>query len=309
MIEARGAGLHPDDDATATASWPNSPPPTRWSGGNLVWGEKTFVMAIVNATPDSFSGDGLVDCPAAAADAAERAVAAGADMVDVGAESTRPGHTPIAAEEEIARLLPVLRAVRQRVGVPISVDTSKAAVAAAALDAGATLVNDVRGLTADAALAPLVAARGVPVVVMHDLPPDGRGDLVAGVLRELSRRLDRALAAGIAWDLLIVDPGFGFGKEWRQNLELLRRLGELRVLGRPLLVGTSRKGTIGRVLGLPEDDRVEGTAATVALAIAAGADIVRVHDARGMARVARMSDAVIRGAPAEAQTWTAGTAG
>lgn len=250
-------------------------PPTTWSGGELVWGAKTYVMAIVNVTPDSFSGDGLAGQPQAAADQASQAVADGADLIDVGAESTRPGHAAISVEEELARLLPPLRAISTRVDVPISVDTSKAAVAAAALDAGASIVNDVRGLTGDPDLALLVAARGVPVIVMHDVAPDGRGDLVTSVLRELSRRLDRALAAGIPWEHLVVDPGFGFGKDWRQNLELLRRLGELRTLGRPVLAGTSRKSTIGRVLGLPERDRLEGTAATVALAIAGGADIAR----------------------------------
>ncbi len=203
----------------------------------------------------------------------------------------------------MARLLPILGAIRARVSVPISVDTSKAAVATIALDAGADLVNDVRGLTADPDLAALVAAWGVPAVVMHDVPPDGRGDLLTSVLRELSRRLDRALAAGVAWERLIVDPGFGFGKDWRQNLELLRRLRELRSLGRPILAGLSRKSTIGRVLGLPENDRIEGTAATTAIAIANGADIVRVHDAKEMARVSRMSDAVVRGAPAAPLSW------
>jgi dihydropteroate synthase len=141
---------------------------------------------------------------------------------------------------------------------------------------------------------------------MHDVPPDGRGDLVTSVVRELSRRLDRAVGAGVAWERLIVDPGFGFGKDWRQNLELLRRLGELRVLGRPILVGLSRKSTIGRVLGLAENDRLEGTLATTALAIAGGADVVRVHDVRPNVRVARMTDAVIRGAPEEPLTWPGG---
>lgn len=168
-------------------------------------------------------------------------------------------------------------------------------MAAAALAAGATLINDVRGLQADPDLAAVAARAGVPVVVMHDQVPDDRGDLLASIVGELARRLDRALAAGIAWEQLIVDPGFGFGKGPRENLELLRRLGELRVLGRPILAGTSRKGTIGRVLGLPPDERVEGTAATVALAIAGGADLVRVHDVQAMVRVARMTDAVVRG--------------
>jgi len=281
-------------------------PPTTWAGGTFAWGEHTYVMAIVNATPDSFSGDGLAGQPVAAAAVAACAAADGADLIDIGAESTRPDHVPLDAGEEIARLLPVLRAVRAAVDIPISVDTSKAVVAAAALAAGASLVNDVRGLTADPDFAALVAAHAVPAIVMHDLPPDGRGDLVTGVVRELSRRLDRALAAGIAWERLIVDPGFGFGKDWRQNVELLRRLGELRVLGRPILAGTSRKGMIGRILGLPEHDRVEGTAATVALAVANGADLVRVHDVRIQARVARMADAIVRGAPFAARTWPGG---
>ena len=278
-------------------------PPTRWAGRELRWGERTFVMAIVNVTPDSFSGDGLLGDPAVAAGYAAQAQADGADLLDVGAESTRPGHDPVPDDVQLARLLPALQAIRPRVSLPISVDTSSAAVAAAALDAGADFVNDIRGLTRDEGLAPLAAARGVPCVVMHDVPPDPGVDLVASVLRELSRRLDRAVAGGVAWERLIVDPGYGFGKDWRQNLELLRRQGELRLLGRPILAGTSRKSTIGRVLGLPVDERLEGAAATVALAIAGGADIVRVHDVRAMARVARMSDAVVRRPPDEERGW------
>jgi len=277
--------------------------PTAWDRWQLDWGAKTFVMAIINATPDSFSGDGLAgDCDAAVAYAvaAERA---GADIIDIGAESTRPGHTPVPAEVELARLLPVLTAVRQHVSLPISVDTSKAVVAEAALKAGANLVNDVRGFTRDPELASVVASFGVPAVLMHDVPPEPGVDLVASIVRELSRRLDRAVAAGIAWDKLIVDPGFGFGKNWRQNLELLNRLGELRVLGRPVLVGFSRKSTIGRVLGVPEQDRLEGTLATTALAIARGADIVRVHDVLPNVRAAAMADAVIRGAPDQPKSW------
>ena len=285
------------------ASDPAPLPPTRWAGRELRWGERTFVMAIVNVTPDSFSGDGLLGDPAVAAGYAAQAQADGADLLDVGAESTRPGHDPVPDDVQLARLLPALQAIRPRVSLPISVDTSSAAVAAAALDAGADFVNDIRGLTRDEGLAPLAAARGVPCVVMHDVPPDPGIDLVASVLRELSRRLDRAVAAGVAWEHLIVDPGYGFGKDWRQNLELLRRQGELRLLGRPILAGTSRKSTIGRVLGLPVDQRLEGSAATVALAIAGGADIVRVHDVRAMARVARMADAVVRRPPDEERGW------
>ena len=277
--------------------------PTRWGAHELAWGSKTFVMAILNATPDSFSGDGLLGNAQDAGELAAAAVANGADLIDIGAESTRPGHERVDAGSEIERLLPMLRSVVSRVSVPVSVDTSKAVVAAAALDAGASIINDVRGLRADPELAQVAAARGVPVVIMHDIVPDQYGDLVTSVVRELSRRLDQALAAGILWDMLVVDPGFGFGKDWRQNLELLRRLNELTVLGRPILAGTSRKSTIGRVLGLPEHDRIEGTAATVALAISGGADIVRIHDSREMSRVARMSDAVVRGALAQERTW------
>jgi dihydropteroate synthase len=275
-------------------------------GTPFVWGAKTYVMAIVNATPDSFSGDGIGDDVEAAVRYAVDAEAEGADIIDIGAESTRPRHNPVDQAEELRRLLPIIRAVAAKVAAPISVDTSKAAVAEAALDAGAGIVNDVRGFTRDPELAQVVARRGVPAVLMHDVPPDGRGDLVTSIVRELSRRLDRAVAAGIAWEKLIVDPGFGFGKDWRQNLVLLRRLGELRVLGRPILVGFSRKSTIGRVLGLPESDRLEGTLATTALAIAGGADVVRVHDVRANVRVARMTDAVVLGAPAEAKSWPGG---
>lgn len=279
------------------------PPPTRWHSYDLRWGVQTYVMAIINVTPDSFSEDGVAGDLEQAVTLATAAVRDGADLIDIGAESTRPGHHPITAQEEMDRLLPVLQAVRKTVTLPISVDTSKAAVAGAALSAGANLINDVRGLRGDPDMAAVVARHGVPVVIMHDLSPDRHEDLVTSVLRELSLRLDLAIASGIPDELLIADPGFGFGKDWRQNLELLRRLGELRVLGRPILSGTSRKGTIGRVLGVAAQDRLEGTAATVALSIAAGADIVRVHDVLAMARVARMTDAVIRGGPSGARTW------
>ncbi len=277
-----------------------------WNGHSLQWGEQTHVMAIINVTPDSFSGDGVAGNVAAAVRAAHEAEAAGAAFLDLGAESTRPGHAGISAEEELERLLPVLTAVRAETRSIISVDTNKAAVAAAALTAGADMVNDIRGFTADPEMAAVVAKAGAPAVIMHDVPPEPGQDLLTSILRELSRRLDRAVAAGVRLDRLIVDPGFGFGKDWRQNLELLRRVSELRVLGQPILVGTSRKSTIGRVLGLAENDRVEGTAATVTLAIAGGADIVRVHDVQAMARVARMTDAVVRRIPDAPLNWRGG---
>lgn len=276
-------------------------PPTRCRGQEIAWGRQTYVMAILNLTPDSFSGDGWLGREEEAIAWAVEAESDGAHMIDVGGESTRPGHQPISTPDELARVVGVIQTLAPKVSIPISIDTSKARVADAAISAGATIVNDVRGLTEDPELGGVVAKAGVPIVVMHDVPPDDRGDLVTSIVRELSRRLDRAVAAGIAWEQIIVDPGFGFGKDWRQNLVLLRRLGELRVLGRPILSGTSRKRTIGHVLGLPPEERLEGTAATVALSIAGGADIVRVHDVRSMSRVARMTDVIVRGVEDAAQ--------
>jgi dihydropteroate synthase len=253
-------------------------------------------MGIINVTPDSFSGDGLVDRLEEVVERARAMVEAGADILDVGGESTRPGHTPVPAEEELRRVIPAIRAIRAALpDIPISIDTSKAVVAEAALAAGATMINDVRGLTGDPAMASLAAQAEVPVVIMHDLEIRRPEELIPRLVRELAQRIDRALAAGVKWERIIIDPGFGFGKEPELNLLLLRRLRDVTVLGRPLLVGTSRKRTIGYVLGTPPEDRLEGTAATVALAIANGADIVRVHDVAAMVRVVRMSDAVVRG--------------
>lgn len=280
--------------------------PTRWGEHELRWGAETHVMAVLNVTPDSFSGDGLAGHVDLAIAAGVQAAELGAKILDLGAESTRPGHTPVPAAQQIERLMPVLEAIRPRTSSLISVDTSKSAVAAAAIHAGANLVNDIRGFTDDPELADVVAEAGVPVVLMHDVKPETGVDMVTSMVRELSRRLDFAVSRGVPWEHLIIDPGFGFGKDWRQNLELLRRLGEFRALGRPILVGLSRKSVIGRVLGLPEQQRLEGTTAVVSLAIAGGADIVRVHDVAAMTRVARMADAVVRGAPAEGQTWTDG---
>ncbi|MFL5760231.1 MAG: dihydropteroate synthase [Thermomicrobiales bacterium] len=277
-------------------------PPMVWPGYAIPWGLETHLMGIVNATPDSFSGDGVAGDVAKAVELAKEG-AKHATFVDIGGESTRPGHEPLDTAAELDRVLPILSAVRATVRLPISVDTSKARVAEAVIASGANMINDVRGFTADPEIAVVVAEAHVPAVLMHDVPPDRYGDLVTSVLRELSRRLDRAIGAGIAWERLIVDPGFGFGKDWRQNLEILRRLGEFRVLGRPILVGLSRKSTIGRVLGLPASDRLEGTLATTVLAIANGADIIRVHDVWANARVVLMADAVARGAPAEAKSW------
>jgi dihydropteroate synthase len=285
----------------------------------LAWGTQTYLMGIVNVTPDSFSGDGLAAAPeadwvAAAVAQAETQVAAGAQLIDVGGESTRPGSQPVPVDEELARVIPVVRALAEAVDVPISVDTYKAEVARQALAAGATLVNDVWGLRLDPAMAGVVGASGAAVIVMHNRsrPKDavqaaqlgGRyvgveyEDLLVDIARELGESIALARAAGISDERIIVDPGIGFGKTVEQNLELMYRLDELLALGLPLLVGPSRKSFVGYTLNLSPAQRLEGTAAAVALAIERGADIVRVHDVEAMHRVARLTDAIVRGRPA-----------
>lgn len=267
---------------------------THCGGQEFRWGARTYVMSIVNVTPDSFSGDGLGDDVAAAVAQARRAVEDGADIVDVGGESTRPGHTPVAAAEELARVLPVVQQLARAVSVPISIDTFKPEVARQALAAGAHLINDVWGVRPVPDMVRVAAEHGVPIVLMHNQMHTNYGDVVADVIAALRGAIERALAAGVRWENIIVDPGIGFGKTWEHNLELQHRLHELGVLGRPVLLGTSRKSTIGQVLSLPAHERVEGTAATVAIGIARGTDIVRVHDTRYMVRVCRMSDAIVR---------------
>ncbi len=265
----------------------------------IPWGARTYVMGIINVTPDSFSGDGLGDAsPDQAVARALGMVGEGADLLDIGGESTRPGHERVPDAEEVARVVPVITAIRRALpGIPLSIDTRKRTVAVAALDAGGDMLNDVTGVSGDASLALLAAERGLPYVLMHDraLPPALAGTVAQVVVTDLAAAIDRAVALGCPVDSIVVDPGIGFGKTAAQNLELLRDLGQLRTLGRPLLLGASRKSTIGLVLDLPASDRLEGTLATTALGIASGADIVRVHDVRANARVARMSDAIVRG--------------
>jgi len=272
------------------------------AGQHITFGQRTLVMGIVNVTPDSFSGDGTAGDVARAVAQGRAMVADGADWLDVGGESTRPGARPISRQEEIDRVCPVLAALAAEVDAPLSVDTRWAEVARAALAAGAHLVNDVSGLTNDPDLADVVARAGVPLVLQHMRgTPDTMqslahyDDVVAEVVAALGQCLDDAAAAGIDRDQCLVDPGIGFAKLTAHNLELLRRLGELRGLGTPILIGVSRKRFIGEVLGAEVDDRLEGTAAAVALSVAGGADVVRVHDVKAMARVARMADAIVRG--------------
>lgn len=267
----------------------------------LEWGRRTYIMGVLNVTPDSFSGDGVMGAKAAC-DRARDLLAQGADLLDVGGESTRPGAQPVPLDEELRRVIPVVTALANEHGVPISVDTKKAEVARQALQAGAAMINDVSALRADPEMAPAIAAARVPVVLMHGYgsgqttAQDRSGaDIVRDVLAFLRARIETAAEAGIDREHILIDPGFGFGKQVQENLAILRRLREFRILGRPIVIGTSRKGTIGQVLGgLPVSDRVEGTAATVAVAIMNGADIARVHDVRVMARVARMTDAIVR---------------
>lgn len=269
---------------------------TRIKGIEFRWGERTYVMGVLNVTPDSFSGDGLGGDIEAAVRQARRLVEEGADILDIGGESTRPDASQLSTGEELKRVIPVVEKLAV-FPVPLSIDTYKAEVARQALDAGADIINDIWGLKKDPALAKLAAEKGAPVIITSNQRDSGDRrprDIVPVVLADLERGASLALEAGVAQENIIIDPGFGFGKMLEQNLELLRRLDELKSLGYPILVGTSRKSMIGMVLGLPPDQRLEGTAATVAIGIARGADIVRVHDVLYMARVCKMSDAIIR---------------
>jgi dihydropteroate synthase len=306
----------------------------------LDWGRRTYVMGILNITPDSFSGDGVMQPDAAqtpqsqaggggdrtashlhegrhvaaAVDRARSFVTAGADILDVGGESTRPGSLPLDAETERQRVIPVIRALASELpGTLISVDTYKAAVAREALEAGATIVNDVWGLRADPELRRVVASARCPVILMHNRSNPASvevreqlggayigaeyQDLLEDVKRELMESVGLARDAGIRDASIILDPGIGFGKKVEHNLELINRLDEVRALGFPVLLGSSRKSFIGYTLDLPAEQRLEGTAATVAIGIARGADIVRVHDVETMVRVAKMTDALVRGRP------------
>lgn len=265
------------------------------SGETLAWGVRTYVIGIINLTPDSFSGDGLGGDVDGAVDLALRFQDEGADILDIGAESTRPGHKQVSLDEELARLMPALEAVAKRVDLPISVDTYKAAVARRAVDAGAVIINDISGLKAEPELAEVAAETCAGLVLMHSQKGTKYRDLVPDLVSSLKDSVRIALEAGVPRDNIIVDPGIGFGKTPDQNLVVLARLDELKELDCPMLVGTSRKSTLGLLLDLPAEERVEATAATVSLAIAGGADLVRVHDVKEMVRVCRVTDAVVRG--------------
>jgi len=262
-------------------------------------------MGIINLSPNSFSGDGIAGIEAVAAQA-QRFVSEGADILDVGGESTRPGAPPISIDEEIKRVVPAIEMLASLVSIPISIDSYKSEVAHRALDAGAAMINDQWGLKRDPGLAELVAERNVPIILMSNQRDKARydteirrdvasySDVIAEVILSLRHSMGLALRLGVPRENIIVDPGIGFGKSWQQELEIIRRLNELKRLGRPVLVGPSRKSFIGLVLDLPVNERIEGTAAAIAISIAKGADIVRVHDVREMVKVCRMSDAIVR---------------
>ncbi|HML39102.1 MAG TPA: dihydropteroate synthase [Bellilinea sp.] len=280
----------------------------------LNFGQRAYVMGIINVTPDSFSGDGLLkeyDVTCLALSQARRFLAAGADILDIGGESTRPGAETVSAQEEIERVVPVIQTLKEaQLDAIISVDTYKAEVAAAALAAGADWINDVWGLMADADLGRVAAASQAPLILMHNRskPTDVRlqeklggryenvvyQDLIADIRKDLSVSVELALAAGVLPENIIIDPGIGFGKTVPQNLEIIRRLDEIKTMGYPLLLGPSRKSFIGYTLNLPPDQRVEGTIAACVMGIERGADILRVHDVEAVVRAVRMADAILR---------------
>ena len=278
---------------------------TKCGNTEFRWGERTYVMGIINLSPDSFSGDGITDLEAAVVQA-RRFVSEGADMLDIGGESTRPGSSPVSIDDEIKRVVPVIERLVSEVPIPLSIDTYKSEVAYQALEAGAAMLNDQWGLKRDQRLAELAAKRGIPLILMSNQRDKGGydvgvrrdtayyADVMTEVISSLRKSLELALRIGMPRENIILDTGIGFGKTWRQDLEIIRRLEELKELGRPILIGPSRKSFIKMVLDLPVDERLEGTAAAVAIGIAKGADIVRVHDVQQMVRACRMSDAIVR---------------
>jgi dihydropteroate synthase len=271
-----------------------------WSDFCLDFSKKTYIMGILNITPDSFSDGGLYLDKDKAVEQASRLVEDGADIIDIGGESSRPGSEPVSVEEEISRAIPVIEAVSKKVKVPISIDTYKAGVARRALDAGASMVNDISGLRFDPDMPKVAAEYKVPVVIMHikGKPKDMQQNpvyeaLIPQVMDYLKTSISLAVKSGIPEEMIILDPGIGFGKTFEHNLEIIKNLRGFSMLGRPLAIGVSRKAFIGRILGdAPPSERLEGTAAAVAISIFNGANIVRVHDVKEMAKVAKVADAI-----------------
>ncbi|MDY6834502.1 MAG: dihydropteroate synthase [Chloroflexota bacterium] len=261
-------------------------------------------MGIINVSPDSFSSDGTHTVEEAVT-LAERFEEYGADILDIGGESTRPGASPISTDEEITRVVPAIEQIARKTALPLSVDTYKPEVALAAISAGAHIINDIWGLKHSFKLADVATSENTPIILTSNQRNDEGAhisDAIVSVFLDLGSSIELAIEHGIPWENIIIDPGIGFGKTTEQNLSILRHLERLKPLGRPILVGTSRKSMIGHVLNLPPEERIEGTAATVAISIANGADIVRVHDVYQMKRLCQMSDAIVRGAYGEKGT-------
>ncbi len=277
------------------------PQPMMCRGRAFAWGERTYIMGVVNATPDSFSGDGLDADVGAMAELALAMEAAGADIIDVGGESTRryndrPGAVAVDLDEELKRVGPVVERLAREVKVPISIDTYKPEVAERCLALGASMINNVWGIRNNPDMLRVASSHDAPYVLMHNRVGHSYNDMVPEIVEELGRSVEEAVQAGVRQENIIIDPGIGFGKMADQCLELEARIGEFRQLGLPILVGPSRKSHLGLVLGgVPPDDRLEGTAAAVALCIAGGADVVRVHDVQKMVRVVQVADAIVRG--------------
>ena len=272
------------------------------------WGQRTYIMGVINLSPESFSGDGLSNA-ASAVDQGRIMADEGADILDVGGESTKPGYTPISAEEEVRRVVPAIEKLAAAVSIPVSIDSSKYEVIYRSLEAGATIINDQWGLKTEPRLAELAAQKGIPIVLMSNQRDKGGFDpvikrdtafydnIMAELIGSLRKSIELALKSGVSQENIIIDPGLGFGKTWKYDLWIIKRLADLKILGHPILIGPSRKSFIKMILNVPPDERLEGTAAAVAIGIANGADIVRVHDVKEMARVCRVSDAITRTTP------------
>jgi len=276
------------------------PHSTNINGINFTWGNKTYIMGVINITPDSFSGDGIENNINLVIEKALLFEKCGADIIDIGGESTRPlaiykGARPISEEEEINRVIPVIQELRHRINIPISIDTYKPKVALNAIKVGASMINDVLGFRNSDEMMKIVAEYGLPVVLMHNHINHNYTNLIKNIEDYFYNIIDLSVNSGIKKENIIIDPGIGFGKNTRQNLEIYRNLDKFRSLGHPILVGMSRKASIGDVLNLPVEERLEGTSAVVALCISKKVDIIRVHDVCEMNRVAKMSDAIVRG--------------
>jgi dihydropteroate synthase len=259
----------------------------------LNFSEKTLIMGILNITPDSFSDGGSFNELDRAVERAKKMVEMGADIIDIGGESTRPGHEAVPADEEISRVIPIIEAISQEVNVPISIDTYKAETARKALDAGASIINDVWGAKKDPEMAQVAAETGAPIILMHNRDNQGYSHFVRDAIQDLQESIFLVKEAGVKDDQIILDPGIGFAKTVQLNIEMMRNLDVLVSLGYPVLLGTSRKSIIGHVLDLPVEERMEGTGATVCYGIQKGCHIVRVHDVKEMARMAKMMDALV----------------